>query len=234
MVVAVAAVAVAGGTAAAIAAAAGSSLSPSSFFADVAKHLGISTEKLQDATKAAAIDQVDAALKAGRITQAQADELKSRIESGDVPPFFGPAPFGERRLDGHGPLFGFGAAPERVGGALSSAASYLGLTADQLFQKLRAGQSLADVAKAQGKSVDALEQAIFAGAKMRLDELVASGSLTSAQETAMLGELKSRVSELVDGTFPNHRFGHPGFPRFRPPSAPRSTGGTPPPPAVDL
>ena len=49
----------------------------------MARHLGISSQKLEDATKAAAVDQVDAALKDGRITQAEADALKQRIESGD-------------------------------------------------------------------------------------------------------------------------------------------------------
>ena len=52
--------------------AAGNASSPSSFMQSLAKHLGISTEKLQDAAKAAAIDQIDAALADGRITKEQA------------------------------------------------------------------------------------------------------------------------------------------------------------------
>ena len=49
----------------------------------MAKHLGVTPQKLEDATKAAAIDQVNADLAAGRITQAQADALKKRIEAGN-------------------------------------------------------------------------------------------------------------------------------------------------------
>ena len=64
----------------AIAASKSSSASGNGFLARVAGHLGISTQKLQDATKAAAVDQVDADLKAGRITKAQADEMKARIK----------------------------------------------------------------------------------------------------------------------------------------------------------
>ena len=45
--------------------------SPGSSFRLVAKHLGISSEKLEDATKAAAIDQVDQALEDGRITRSR-------------------------------------------------------------------------------------------------------------------------------------------------------------------
>ena len=79
---------VAGGGGAAVAAT-GSGSSPNDFLDSVARHLGISRQKLDDATKAAAIDQVDAQLKAGQITQAQADELKKRIQDGDVPPLGG-------------------------------------------------------------------------------------------------------------------------------------------------
>src|SRR5437867_11279355 len=82
-------VAIVAGGGAAVAASNGSSTSGNGFLARVAQHLGISTQKLQDATKAAAIDQVDADLKAGRITKAQADELKARINSDGGFPFFG-------------------------------------------------------------------------------------------------------------------------------------------------
>ena len=47
----------------------------SSFLDSVAKHLGISSDKLEDATRAAAVDQVNQALEDGKITKEQADEL---------------------------------------------------------------------------------------------------------------------------------------------------------------
>ena len=73
-----AALVVAGGGGAAVAAT-GSGSSPNDFLDSVARHLGISRQKLDDATKAAAIDQVDAQLKAGQITQAQADARKTDL-----------------------------------------------------------------------------------------------------------------------------------------------------------
>ena len=92
----VAGLAVAGGGAAI---AASQNDSPaSSFFDSIAKHLGISSEKLEDATKAAAVDQVNAALEEGKITEEQAEELKSRIESGEFPRFFGPGLFGDLEI----------------------------------------------------------------------------------------------------------------------------------------
>src|SRR6476660_4523297 len=77
-----AALVVAGGAGVAVAAS-GANPRGSGFLDSVAKHLGVSPQKLKDATKAAAIDQVNADLAAGRITQAQADALKKRIEAGN-------------------------------------------------------------------------------------------------------------------------------------------------------
>ena len=69
----VAGLAVAGGGAAI---AASQTDSPaSSFFDSVAKHLGISSEELEDATKAAAVDQVNQALEDGRITEEPRERL---------------------------------------------------------------------------------------------------------------------------------------------------------------
>ena len=147
-----AALAVAVGAGGAIAASKSTSSSGNGFLARVAGHLGISTQKLEDATKAAAIDQVDADLKAGRITKAQADAMKARIQAGGVPLFFGgPHRFGDF---GHGEFGHRG--PD--GGHLSAAAAYLGLTVPQLLQKLSGGKTLAQVAKAQDKSVDGLSR----------------------------------------------------------------------------
>jgi hypothetical protein len=198
LTIAVAALALVGGGGAAIAAAQGSSSSGQSFLDSVARHLGISSQKLEDATKAAAVDQVDAALKAGKITQAQADELKARIQSGEFPPFAGPL-FGPRL----GPFHGGG--PPLFGEKLSAAADYLGLTQAELRTKLNDGRTLANIAKARGKSVDGLKQAILDEAEKNLDQLVEDGELTRAEADAMLARMKSHIDDLV----------HHGMFRFR-------------------
>lgn len=192
-----AAIAVAAGGGAALAAGDGSSASPSAFVDSLAKHLGVSTEKLRDAAKAAATEQVDAALAAGDITRTEADALKARIQAGDGP------------LLGFGG-FGFHRGPHLHGDHLSAAATYLGLTQAELREQLAAGKSLADVAEAQDKSVDGLKQAIVAGAKAELDEAVDAGTLTEAQAAAMLERLQAHVDELVAGTF-TRPHGGPGF-----------------------
>ena len=185
------------GAGGAVAASKGSPTRGDGFLARVAGHLGISTQKLEDATKAAAIDQVNADLEAGRITKAQADELKARIEKGEGPLLFS----GSRHFGPH--RFGdFGHVPFGAHGHLSVAADYLGLTVPQLFQKLANGQSLADVAKAQHKSVDGLKKAIVNGAKQDLDQAVKSGFLTEARAKEALSALQSRIDDIVNGSFP--------------------------------
>jgi hypothetical protein len=198
---ATATLAVAGGAAAAVAAT-GSGSRGSDFLDSVAKHLGVSPQKLKDATKAAATDQVDADLAAGRITKAQADELKKRIEAGDGvlggpgEPGFGKGP----RLGGpDGPGF----SRPVIANEIAAAAKYLGLTEDALRTKLRGGQSLADVAKAQSKDVQGLEDAIVASQKARLDQAVSDKELTQSEADDMLAKLKSHVDDLVNAKAPD-------------------------------
>jgi hypothetical protein len=140
---------------------------------------------------------VDAALADGKITQAQADELKQRIESGEVPPFFGRPFFGPP----FGGPFGYDGGPPPFplfGERLSGAADYLGLTESELRAKLNDGQTLAEIAEAQGRSVDGLKQAIVAAAQAKLDELVDEGELTRAQADAMLDRLRANIDDLVE------------------------------------
>ena len=199
--VAVAALAVAGGGGAAVAASQGSSASPEAFFDSLAEHLGISTEELEDAAKAAATDQVDAALEEGRITEEEAERLKERIQEGDAPFLFGP------------PLFG---GPHHHGGAVlamkfEAAAEYLGLTNAELRQRLEEGQSLAEIARAEDKSVDGLKQALLDDARTRLDEAVEDGELTRERANEMLERLRERIDDFVERGFEGRGPGH-----FRP------------------
>jgi lipoate-protein ligase A len=195
MAVAIAALAVAGGGGAAIAASQGSS-SPEAFFDSLADHLGISTEELEDAAKAAANDQVDAALEEGRITEEQAERLRERIEEGDSPFLFGSPLFG--RPDFGPPIFGGFHHGRAIGTNLEAAAEYLGLTRAELRERLEEGQSLAEIARAEDKSVDGLKQALLRDAEQRLNDAVEDGDLTRERANEMLERLRGRIDELVE------------------------------------
>jgi hypothetical protein len=217
------ALSIAVGAGGAIAASKGSSSEGQSFLSRVAGHLGISTEKLEDATEQAAIDEVDEQLEAGKITKAQADELKARIREGGVPFLFGRPHF---RSDGPGAFDGprLFHAPF---GHLSAAADYLGLSVPQLLEQLTSGKSLADVAEAEDKSVEGLKDAMVADAKERLDQAVEEGMLTEAQAKEKLEAIESRVDDIVNGKFPDRGERH-----FRWRSGPSDDGAWSLPPAA--
>jgi hypothetical protein len=192
------ALAVLGGGGLAIAASGDGAGSPTEFLNAVARHLGVTPQELEDATKAAAVDQVNAALEEGRITEEQANELKERIEAGDVPPFFGPGFFGGFH---HGPGPG-------LFDKLSAAAEFLGLEQAELRERLHDGQSLADVAEAENKSVDGLKQAILAEAKADLDAAVKDERLTQGQADRFYERLQASIDKIVTDTFEDRRGRH--------------------------
>ena len=197
VVVIVAVVAVAAGGAVGGALAASGTFDPAAerqaFLNDAAGRLGVSSSKLEDALKQAAIDRVDAALAAGRITKTQADALKAAIDSGKLP--VGPGVGAGLGMGVHGAVFG--------GHILDAAATYLGLTETQLRTQLQSGKSLADVAKAQGKSVDGLKTAILNAVQTKLDQAVKDGKLTSDQRDQILAEVKATIDDLINGTLPS-------------------------------
>jgi len=175
---------------------------------DAAKQLGIPSSKLSDALKQALSDRIDAAVAAGRVTKAEGDALKARIQSNDFPLFGGP----------HGGFGHFGFI-----GRLESAAGFIGITEAQLRTELESGKTLAQVAKAHGKSVDGLIDALVAAAKEKLDNAVSAGRLTKAQETEMLSVLKDRITSAVNNSGglgePHLRGPDSGFRHFDGPTA---------------
>jgi hypothetical protein len=169
---------------------------------DVAKRLNVSPSQLRSAIQGAMLDRLQAAVKAGQLTQAEANRIKQRIEQGGFP-FGPPGPGGEFWGPGHGPgLPGRGigppaGAPGGPHGPLDTAATYLGLSESKLIADLQSGKTLAQVAQAQGKSVSGLEQALIATAKARLDRLVRAGWMSKASEQARLSRLSARIDEFV-------------------------------------
>jgi len=178
---------------------------------DAAKQLGVTPSALSNALKQAIRNRIDAAVAGGRLTRAEGDALKQRIDAGAVPFLFG-------RL-GH-PHFG-------AFGLLADAASYLGLTGAELRAELDGGRTLADVAKAHEKSASGLVDALVSAETKRLDAAVAAGRLTREREQSIVADLRQRITDFVEGTLPHPRFGF----RFRGGDGflPRGDGFRPPP-----
>lgn len=81
---------------------------------------------------------------------------------------------------------------------LKAAVQYIGISRAELVKDARAGQTLAQIAAAHGKSVDGLEAAMLAALRTKLDAAVSAGKLTSAQEQAKLARAEKLVERLVN------------------------------------
>ncbi len=184
------------------------------FLDDVAKRLNVTRDQLDAALKGAAEARIDAAVAAGKLTKEQGEQAKQRLSAdGPLLPGLGPI------VGGHGPKppgggpgrgFGPGHGGMRFGGGIDGAAKYLGLTEQQLRTQLRDGKSLADVAKAQNKSVEGLKAAIKQSITERLDQAVKDGKLTQAQRDEIASKIDERVDDIVNLT-PRDR---PAGPKF--------------------
>jgi hypothetical protein len=186
------------------------------FLNDLAKRLNVTPGQLNSALLGAFGDQLQAAVKAGRLTQAQADQIRQRAQQSGHVPFGGPGaghfwggPDG-RGPDGPGGPTGPGGPGGPGGqrfGAVSAAATYLGLTPAQIRDQLVAGKSLAQIAGAQHKSVSGLKDAITKAERTGLDKALTAKMLTSAQEQQILSRLSARLDTLINRKGLGPRFG---------------------------
>ena len=198
------AVVVAGGAGTAIAAGTGAlgSTRPTdnAWVQALAKKLGTTPDKLVEALKGVSNDRIDALVAAGTITQAQAEKLKARVEATGGHGRRGG--FGPGGMGGHGGIGGSGGDP------LATAATYLGMTRDDLDAALDGGKALAAVVKAQGKTTDGLKAALLAEAKTHIDALTAA---TDEQKKTMLDAASTRIDDFIaNAATPGHG-GGPGF-----------------------
>ncbi|MDP1847169.1 MAG: hypothetical protein Q8K79_05190 [Solirubrobacteraceae bacterium] len=193
---------IAGGAGAAIAAVTkdGANKTEQAILDDAAKRLDVTPDKLRDALSAAQDAQLDQAVKAGDLTQKQADAIKqARKASGRVlagPGLLGgPGPHGAMKL--HGGPGGRGAHHLGLRGDLfADLAKALGTTESKLKEQLRDGTSVAEVAKANGKSLADVRAAVKAATKTRLDEAVKDGDLTRKQADAILDRVEDHVTAI--------------------------------------
>lgn len=127
----------------------------------------------------------------GTITQAQADAVIEALQAA--------APKGRP------------GGPGRPGPGMQVVAETLGLTPEEIREAIASGQTLADLAEANGSSAEELVDAILAEIKEHLDEKVAAGDMTQEEADEKLAKAQERVTEFVNNT--------------KPPKGPRHRGG---------
>jgi polyhydroxyalkanoate synthesis regulator phasin len=135
----------------------------------------------------------------GTITQEQADAvrngLKERIGAGG-------------RGEGHGRG---GPGVHGVGELFGTAAEALGMTTDELKVELKAGKSIADVARARGIDPQTVIDAIVASVDAKIDQAVADGKMSADRAEAAKAKVRERITEMVNntgGAFKGHGRGH--------------------------
>jgi hypothetical protein len=103
---------------------------------------------------------------------------------------------------GHGPGAARGGSSSTASddahlGPISVASSFLGVSTNDLLRRLRSGASLAEVAAAQGVSVDGLEQALLANLKSDLEADVAAGRIHSDRVAQIVAAAAPRIAADV-------------------------------------
>ena len=166
------------------------------FIGKLADKLGVSEDELNTAIKDTRIEMIDEAVADGQLTEEQADRMKERVEQGDIGFGFGPR-FGEGRHHG-----GHGVCRLAVGHILEVAAGVLDMPQDELTQQLKDGKSLAEVAEAQGMSVDDFKAGLLEAVKAKLDGLVADDKLTQEQAGRIFQGFEEHIDRIVNA--------HPG------------------------
>lgn len=153
---------------------------------NLAAELGIETDALDAARRAAAEATIDAAVAAGDLSEERAAALKERLADGDGCAWLAHRP---RHGPGH----------PHLADLLGAAAQSLGLDEADLIDRLRSGDTLADVAEAEGVDLAAVTGAVSDALDAALDEAVADGDLTQERADA----IAKRVADaLADGEWP--------------------------------
>jgi hypothetical protein len=83
---------------------------------------------------------------------------------------------------------------------MNAAADYLGLSLAQLRTQLQSGNSLADIATAQGKTVPGLKNALLAAMTSRIN---ANTALTAQQRAAMISQAKDHLDTMINVDMPH-------------------------------
>jgi lambda repressor-like predicted transcriptional regulator len=98
------------------------------------------------------------------------------------------------------PRAGLSAGPKAQGGLWKASAGYLQLSPRELRARLQAGNSLAQIATAQGKSVDGLRAALVVAFRAKVERAASAGRIDSARAERLRERAPALVERLVQRT----------------------------------
>ena len=162
-----------------------------STLAEIAAANGSTTDAIVAAAVANLSERLDEAVADERLTREEADEKLADAEERLTERAESDEPF-EFRGRGHG----FGKRGFRLGPDVLT--ETLGMTPQELREALGAGQTLAEIAEAQGVSTDDLVAALTSRITEKLDEAVADGKLTQEEADEKLADIEERTRTAVE------------------------------------
>lgn len=151
------------------------------FMSHFAVEIGKSQAQINAAFQKAIADTLADEVKAGHLTQAQADTIKKKLANQTPCSLPSLAP----RSGNKAPIAAYMAQ------YLTAAASALGVTETQLQTDLKNGQSLSQVASAQKVSEADFRNKLIANLKPVLDKAVSDKKITAAQEQTIVSRLQT-------------------------------------------
>jgi len=133
--------------------------------ADIAKAQGVDAQKVIDLLVKQAAERLDEAVKAGKLTQAQADEMKANIQEKVKNHVENKGGFGFKKFFFKGKHGGKGVH-------FADAATIIGIDEQELRTQLKSGKTLAQIAQEKGISKDDLISKLLEKEKERLTQMV--------------------------------------------------------------
>jgi lambda repressor-like predicted transcriptional regulator len=163
--------------------------------AELSEAQGLPVGELISALVSDAEAQVAEHLDAGQITEEQADRILDGLEERITERVYAERPVREGRgRRGHG-----------QGSEIVS--ELLGMTTQEIRDGFEAGNTLAELAQAQGVSSEQLVDALVAEAEARVTEKVESGDISQDRADSILGNMEERIENRVNSERPLDRPG---------------------------
>ncbi len=164
------------------------------YLQDLAKRLGVSVSTLQQDKLSAREDVLAQMVKDGKLTQSQATSIEQQLQSHQ-------ACTGKGNGVGRGIVLG--SLKQYLPNVESQVAQGLKLTSSQLTADLKNGQSLNQVATAQGVTSAQLHTIVLNAVQSAVNQAVKDGNLTQTQATDFMTALQQHPT-ILDHLFDRH------------------------------
>lgn len=158
------------------------------YLQDLAKRLNVPLATLEQDQKAAKEDILAQMVKDGKLTQAQADAIRQRLDARQVCN-------GTPRVQMDKRIVRL-LVKKYMPTLLNGVASGLHLSASQLQTDLQGGQTLSQIASAHKVTTSQLSTLVLNAVQNTLDQARQTGDVTQTQETAFLQFLRTHLNQL--------------------------------------